>query len=261
MARERILIAGAGIGGVAAALALARRGFDVSVYERAPELREVGAGLSVWPNATHVLQELGVLEAVAERAGFEQRIRVESGFRQRLVRAAQTVATRGAVVRAARRRLPPSAGPVTAVPAISLATACRLLRIARVITARAAIHRAGRYRLVVVADVISAIAAVESAGVRVLVVQTQPVAAVSAVVCTACGSLFLMADAVAAAAVHALSDPAPKMRYMVVATERQAEVTIRKAMEELVQLNHSHEFSYDREALIRMLDEALARVR
>jgi NAD(P)-dependent dehydrogenase (short-subunit alcohol dehydrogenase family) len=68
-------------------------------------------------------------------------------------------------------------------------------------------------------------------------------------------------DAVAAATLHALSDPAPRMRYMVVATQRQAEVTIRKAIEELVQLNQSHEFSYDREALIRMLDESLARNR
>jgi NAD(P)-dependent dehydrogenase (short-subunit alcohol dehydrogenase family) len=68
-------------------------------------------------------------------------------------------------------------------------------------------------------------------------------------------------EAVAAAALHALSDPAPKMRYMVVATQRQAEVTIRKALEELVQLNQSHTFSYDRDALIRMLDEALARTR
>jgi NAD(P)-dependent dehydrogenase (short-subunit alcohol dehydrogenase family) len=68
-------------------------------------------------------------------------------------------------------------------------------------------------------------------------------------------------DAVATAAVHALSDPAPKMRYMVVATQRQAEVTIRKAIEELVQLNQSQDFSYDREALIAMLDEALGRIR
>jgi NAD(P)-dependent dehydrogenase (short-subunit alcohol dehydrogenase family) len=68
-------------------------------------------------------------------------------------------------------------------------------------------------------------------------------------------------DDVAAATLHALSDPAPKMRYMVVATPRQAEVTIRKAMEELVQLNAAHRFSYDREALIRLLDETLTRIR
>jgi NAD(P)-dependent dehydrogenase (short-subunit alcohol dehydrogenase family) len=68
-------------------------------------------------------------------------------------------------------------------------------------------------------------------------------------------------DDVAAAALHALSDPNPKMRYMVVATPRAAEVTIRKAIEELVQLNQAHKFSYDRETLVKMLDEALARVK
>jgi NAD(P)-dependent dehydrogenase (short-subunit alcohol dehydrogenase family) len=66
---------------------------------------------------------------------------------------------------------------------------------------------------------------------------------------------------VAQAALHALSDPNPKMRYMVVPAARQAEVTIRKAIEELVQLNQSHQFSYDRETLIQMLDEALARIK
>ncbi|MGE0553036.1 MAG: hypothetical protein AB7R55_06370 [Gemmatimonadales bacterium] len=67
-------------------------------------------------------------------------------------------------------------------------------------------------------------------------------------------------DAVAEAALHALFDPNPKMRYMVVPAARQAEVTIRQAMIELVQLNQGQGFSYDREALVRMLDEALARV-
>lgn len=50
-----------------AALALDRAGIDVAVYERAPAFAEVGAGLSLWPNATRVLQSLGVLEAVVER--------------------------------------------------------------------------------------------------------------------------------------------------------------------------------------------------
>lgn len=68
-------------------------------------------------------------------------------------------------------------------------------------------------------------------------------------------------DAVADAALHALFDPSPRRRYMVVPAQRQAEVTIRKAIEELVQLNQGHPFSYDRDALVRMLDEALARVR
>jgi len=68
-------------------------------------------------------------------------------------------------------------------------------------------------------------------------------------------------DAVAEAVLHALFDPNPRMRYMVVPAARQAEVTIRKAIEELVQLNEGHRFSYDRDALVRMLDEALARSR
>lgn len=66
-------------------------------------------------------------------------------------------------------------------------------------------------------------------------------------------------DDVAKAAAHALFDPSPKVRYMVVPQARQAEVTIRKAIEELVQLNQGHAFSYDREALVRMLDSALVR--
>ena len=68
-------------------------------------------------------------------------------------------------------------------------------------------------------------------------------------------------DDVAKAAMHALFDPAPRMRYMVVPAQRQAEVTIRKQIEELVQLNQGHPFSYDRDALVRMLDSALARVK
>ncbi len=66
-------------------------------------------------------------------------------------------------------------------------------------------------------------------------------------------------DEVANAAAHALFDPAPKVRYMVVPQAQQAAVTIRKAIEELVQLNQSHRFSYDRDALVRMLDSALVR--
>lgn len=68
-------------------------------------------------------------------------------------------------------------------------------------------------------------------------------------------------DEVAKAALHALSDPAPKMRYLVVPAARQGEVTIRKAIEELAQLNQAHPFSYERDVLVKMLDEALARLK
>src|SRR5438105_9527065 len=60
----RVLIAGAGIGGLAAALALLRHGIDVDVYEQAAELKEVGAGVQLAANGTRVLYALGVGEEV-----------------------------------------------------------------------------------------------------------------------------------------------------------------------------------------------------
>jgi len=60
----QIAIIGAGIGGLAAACALRRHGFAVTVYERAAELGEVGAGLQIGPNAVKVLRALGVFEAL-----------------------------------------------------------------------------------------------------------------------------------------------------------------------------------------------------
>ena len=60
----RAIIAGAGIGGLAAALALSQAGFRVAIYEKAARLKEFGAGLQLTPNATRVLSRLGVLERV-----------------------------------------------------------------------------------------------------------------------------------------------------------------------------------------------------
>jgi salicylate hydroxylase len=60
-----ILIIGGGIGGLTTALALLRRGLDVTVYEQAPVLREVGAGVQIGSNGTHVLYALGLKEALA----------------------------------------------------------------------------------------------------------------------------------------------------------------------------------------------------
>jgi salicylate hydroxylase len=70
MTKARILIAGGGIGGLVAALALIQRGFAVQVYEQAPELREFGAGIGITPNGSRVLIELGLqheLEQVTSR--------------------------------------------------------------------------------------------------------------------------------------------------------------------------------------------------
>ena len=57
-----VLIAGGGIGGLAAAAALLQRGVDVDVYEQAVELKEVGAGIQISPNGNKVLDALGVFE-------------------------------------------------------------------------------------------------------------------------------------------------------------------------------------------------------
>jgi 2-polyprenyl-6-methoxyphenol hydroxylase-like FAD-dependent oxidoreductase len=81
MAKVNIGIVGGGIGGVAAAVALHQAGFDATVYERAPQLREVGAGMMLWPNAMRVLQTLGLLEEVLERSGLSTHflVRASSG--------------------------------------------------------------------------------------------------------------------------------------------------------------------------------------
>ena len=70
MKLPRIAIVGAGLGGLAAALALVRQGHEVAVYEAADGLREVGAGIVVPPNMVHVLRHLGLdggLDAFAPR--------------------------------------------------------------------------------------------------------------------------------------------------------------------------------------------------
>jgi 2-polyprenyl-6-methoxyphenol hydroxylase-like FAD-dependent oxidoreductase len=60
----RVLIVGAGIGGLTAAIALRRKGLEVEVYERAAELTDVGAGISLWPNALKALYQLGMQPAL-----------------------------------------------------------------------------------------------------------------------------------------------------------------------------------------------------
>jgi salicylate hydroxylase len=64
--KHRILIAGAGIGGLTAGACLLRAGHDVTIFEQASELSEVGAGLQISANATHVLHHLGLRARLAE---------------------------------------------------------------------------------------------------------------------------------------------------------------------------------------------------
>lgn len=67
--KPSIGIVGGGIGGVAAAVALHQVGIEAVVYERAQHLGEVGAGMMLWPNATRVLRNLGLLADVLARSG------------------------------------------------------------------------------------------------------------------------------------------------------------------------------------------------
>jgi salicylate hydroxylase len=62
---KKILIAGAGIGGLTAASCLMKAGYDVEVYEQAPELSEIGAGIQLSANAMHVLNDLSLGKALA----------------------------------------------------------------------------------------------------------------------------------------------------------------------------------------------------
>ncbi len=65
----RVAIIGGGIGGATAGCALAQAGLEVSVYEAAPELKEIGAGVALHPNAMRVLRMIGVEDAVRRVAG------------------------------------------------------------------------------------------------------------------------------------------------------------------------------------------------
>jgi salicylate hydroxylase len=73
---QHILIAGGGIGGLAAALALASAGQRVTVLERAAEFADIGAGIQLGPNAIKVLAQWGVKDAVLARACLPEAIAV-----------------------------------------------------------------------------------------------------------------------------------------------------------------------------------------
>ena len=64
----RVAIIGGGIGGLSAALHLLQAGLDVQVYEQAPRIGEIGAGIQISPNASRLLIRLG-LKAALDKAG------------------------------------------------------------------------------------------------------------------------------------------------------------------------------------------------
>ncbi|MBW4525438.1 MAG: FAD-dependent urate hydroxylase HpxO [Phormidium tanganyikae FI6-MK23] len=69
MYRLKVVIIGAGIGGLTAAIALSQSGYEVEVYERAQELRPRGAGISLWSNGVKVLNRFGLGEKIAAIGG------------------------------------------------------------------------------------------------------------------------------------------------------------------------------------------------
>jgi salicylate hydroxylase len=72
--RKEVLIAGGGIGGLAAAVACAQRGASVQLIERAKQFSEVGAGIQIGPNVTRILQAWGLGSALAQVAAFPARL-------------------------------------------------------------------------------------------------------------------------------------------------------------------------------------------
>lgn len=65
---RRIAVVGAGLGGLAAAITLRRQGFDVEVYEQAPELAEFGAGINITPNSVKFFRAIGLADKLHEIA-------------------------------------------------------------------------------------------------------------------------------------------------------------------------------------------------
>lgn len=82
---RQALIAGGGIGGLAAALAASRAGWDVRLFERASVFSEVGAGIQLGPNVVKVLHGWGLADALKEVAAFPERLQVRSAVSGQLL--------------------------------------------------------------------------------------------------------------------------------------------------------------------------------
>lgn len=79
MAVKHAIVSGAGIAGLSAALSLARSGISCDIHEKASQLQEVGAGLQISPNASRILQSLGVLADIEPLWNEPERVDLRSG--------------------------------------------------------------------------------------------------------------------------------------------------------------------------------------
>jgi len=80
-----VLVSGGGIGGLAAALALVRQGFTVQVFEQAPEIGEIGAGIQLGPNAFHAFDALGIGDRARGRAVYTDHMVMHDALDETLV--------------------------------------------------------------------------------------------------------------------------------------------------------------------------------
>lgn len=78
MYKLKVVIIGAGIGGLTAAIALRQAGYEVEIYDRARELRPAGAGISLWSNGVKVLNRLGLGEKISRIGGLMDRMEYRS---------------------------------------------------------------------------------------------------------------------------------------------------------------------------------------
>jgi len=88
-----VIIAGAGIGGLTAALAIARHGFAVAVFDQAQRLEEIGAGIQLSPNASRILIALGLGEQLRRHVVAPEELRVMNARTARVLARAPRSAT------------------------------------------------------------------------------------------------------------------------------------------------------------------------
>ncbi len=79
-AKQSVVVAGGGIGGLSAALALAKKGYAVTVLEQAPQFGEIGAGIQIGPNAFHAMDWLGIGDAGRAKAVYVDKLIIMDGM-------------------------------------------------------------------------------------------------------------------------------------------------------------------------------------